>query len=294
MNTATDVSEDAQELDLRGLFAHIVLNRWWILTCVVALTVIFTAYAFLARPMYSVTAVLMPASTDQGMNVAGLASGPLASLASGLGIGGPHSARTEEALAVLQSRAFTEEFIADENLMPQLFPAKWNASTHQWKEPLDKRPTLAEAYLYFNKKIRTVTAHKRTGLITVQVKWTSSEEAANWINDLIERLNQEMRANAIKKADASLTFLRDRLKKASSVEVRSALGDLMQIELKKRMYAQVTPNYSLQFVAAPVGSDGAKPVWPKKLLLVVLGPLVGFFLGLLITLLRRHRLYAKL
>ena len=288
MSASIDRFEDVQELDLRGFFGHIVLNRWWILACVVAITAAFTAYAFLARPMYRVTAVLMPATTDQGMNVSSLASGPLASLASGFGIGGPRNARTEEALAVLQSRAFTENFIVAEHLMPQLFPSKWNSSTHHWKEPVDKQPTLAEAYLYFNKKIRTVTRHKRTGLITLQIEWTSPEEAAVWINELVDRLNQEMRANAIRKADASLMFLKNQLKQTSAVEVRDALGYLMEVELKKRMIAQVTPNYSLQFVAAPVGSDGARPVWPKKLLLVVLGPLVGFLVGLLVTLLKRR------
>jgi uncharacterized protein involved in exopolysaccharide biosynthesis len=284
MNVASDRVAYADFVDMRRVYTHIILNRWWILACVITATAAFSAVAFLTRPMYQVTAVLMPETTERGMNLTGLASSSLASLASGFGIGGPANPGAEEALAVLQSREFTEKFIADENLLPQLFPRKWNASAHLWKVPPDERPTLAEAYEYFDKKIRTITDDRQTGLVTLKIEWTNPKEAADWANELIHLLNQEMRTRAITKADAALLFLNSQLQKTSTVEVRNALGYLMEAQLKKRMIAQVTPDYSLQFVAPPVGSDGAKPVWPKKILLLVLGPPVGLVIGLLLTL----------
>jgi uncharacterized protein involved in exopolysaccharide biosynthesis len=288
MNTQVTPIDNGDEIDLQYMFAHITQNRWWILACMVAATAILSTYAFFARPMYRVTAVLMPAASGQVANRTGLAGGMLGSLAGDFGFGGPHNSRTEQALAVLQSREFTESFISDEHLMPQLFPNEWNASAGRWDVPVAKRPTLAEAYDYFNKKIRTITEHKRTGLITLQIEWTSSQEAAKWINELIDRLNQEMRKRAITKADASMQFLAAQLQNTSNVEVRNAIGYLMEAELKKRMLAQVTPDYSLQFVAPPVGTDGAAPVWPKKILLLILGPVVGFLLAVPVTFLRRH------
>ncbi|EQD28309.1 lipopolysaccharide biosynthesis protein, partial [mine drainage metagenome] len=105
--------------------------------------------------------------------------------------------------------------------------------------------------------------------------------------ELIERLNKEMRARAIRRADASLVFLKDQLKHTSSVEVQNAVGYLIETQLKKRMFAQVTPDYALRFVAPPVGSDGVRPVWPRRTLLFVLGPIVGLFLGIISTILWR-------
>ena len=284
MNVKTDQIQHADFVNLQRVYRHILLNRWWILACVILVTAGFAAVAFLTHPIYRVTAVLMPAATDQGTNISGLASSSFASLASGLGIAGPRNPHTEEALAVLRSRAFTEEFIADEHLLPQLFPGKWNASAERWNVPVSERPTIAEGYKYFRKKIRTITDDRRTGLITVKIEWRNPREASNWIEIMVGRLNQEMRTRAITRADASLQFLKNQLQQTSTVEMRNALGYLMEAQLKKRMIAQVTPNYSLQFVAPPVGSDGAAPVWPKKLLLLILGPPVGLLIGVLLTL----------
>jgi len=284
MNVKMDQIQHADFVNLQRVYRHIALNRWWILACVILVTVGFTAVAFLTRPIYRVTAVLMPAATSQGSNSSSLASSPLASLASGLGIGGSRNPHTEEALAVLRSRAFTEGFITAERLLPQLFPGKWNASDHRWDDSVGERPTLAEGYRYFRKKICTITDHRRTGLITLQIEWRNPREAADWIEVMVDRLNREMRTRAITRADASLRFLKNELQQTTTVEVRNALGYLMEAQLKKRMIAQVTPNYALQFVAPPVGSDGVAPVWPKKLLLLILGPPVGLLIGILLTL----------
>ena len=288
MNISTSQVVDADGVDLRHFFFHLVRNRWWILAFVILTTTASCAVAFLTRPMYRVTAVLMPAMSGQRAGIAGLASTPLAASLSGLGIGGPRDPETEEALAVLRSREFTEKFIMDENLLPQLYPEKWNASAHRWNVPLDEQPTLATAYEYFRKKIRSITNDRHSGLIDLEIEWTSPTEAATWANDLIDQLNQEMRARAINKADASLQFLKNQLRYTSSVEVRDAVGNLIEDQLKKRMVAQVTPNYALQFAAPPVGTDGAGPVWPRKTLLLILGPVVGFFIGVIVTLLWRH------
>ena len=284
MNVKADELQHADFVNMQRVYRHIALNRWWISACIILITAGFSAVAFLTRPIYRVTAVLMPAATEHGTNISGLASSPLAGLASGLGIGGPRNPRTEEALAVLRSRAFTEGFIADEHLLPQLYPGKWNTSAHRWNVSGRERPTLAEGYEYFKKKIRTITDHQRTGLITLKIEWRNPEKAADWIEVMVDRLNREMRTRAITRADASLRFLKNQLQQTTTVEVRNALGYLMETQLKKRMIAQVTPNYALQFVAPPIGSDGAEPVWPKKLLLLILGPPTGFLIGLLLTL----------
>lgn len=289
MNSSASQPADADFVDLKDFFLLLIRNRWWILICVVLTTIGALAIAFYTRPVYRVTAVLMPARTGRGMPGAGMSSGALATLASGLGIGGPRSAQAQEALAVLRSRAFTEQFILDERLLPELYPSKWNAATHQWSVPPDERPTLSEAFEYFRKKIRSITNDRHTGLIDLEIEWTNPKEAAQWANELINRLNEEMRARAIRRADASLVFLKNLLKNTSSVEVQNAVGYLIATQLKKRMFAQVTPDYALRFVAPPVGSDGATPVWPRKVLLFALGPVVGLFIGIISTLLWRKR-----
>ncbi len=287
MNSSPHRISDADFVDFKDLLLQLYRGRWWILICVIVTTISASAIALYTRPMYRVTAVLMPAKSGRGMTSSSLSSGALSTLANGLGIGGPRSEETQEALAVLRSREFTESFISDEDLLPRLYPSAWNPAANQWRVRPSERPTLSEAFKYFEKKIRTVSNDRHTGLIDLGIEWTNPNEAAQWATELIGRLNEEMRARAIRRADASLVFLNDQLKHTSSVEVQNAVGYLIETQLKKRMFAQVTPDYALRFIAPPVGSDGARPVWPRKILLFVLGPVVGLFIGIVSTLLWR-------
>ena len=124
---------DFEELiDLRTLVQRGVSKRWWVIGCVVLFTAGFVAAALLTPPVYRATMVLAAATSDRGADLVGFAASPLGGLASGLGLG-PRDADTEEALAVLTSREFTERFIVSEGLMSKLFSRQWNAATGSWK-----------------------------------------------------------------------------------------------------------------------------------------------------------------
>ena len=78
---------------------------------------------------------MLAAPTTQSMAAAGLAAlaAQFAGVAAltGLNLGG--NARTAEAVATLRSRAFTESFIREHNLMPILFADAWDAEAQGWR-----------------------------------------------------------------------------------------------------------------------------------------------------------------
>lgn len=277
--------DQGDSFDLQRLFKHLIANPTWIIVCVIVSSIAFTAVTFLTRPLYRATSVLTSASLERGDGVASLASGALGGLASTIGLGLPRDADTEEALAVLHSRELTEGFIKDKQLMPRLFPRKWDSAAGHWKTDKEHEPTLAQGFKYFDKKIRTIAEDRKTGLITMEIEWFDRAEAAQWAIELIQRVNAEMRSRAISKSDASLHYLQDELQRTSEVEVRTALAHLMEAQIKKRMIANVTQDYSLRFVDRPVADDGEKPVWPQKEFLLPAGPLAGLMLGVILTLL---------
>ncbi len=198
-------------------------------------------------------------------------------LASGLGIGGPHDSEMEEALAVLKSRQFTESFIANEKLMPKLFADRWDAVADTWKSTA-KVPTPSKAYNAFD-KIRAIVQDKKTGLITLEIEWTDRNDAAAWVNELVRELNQEMRARAIEQADASMRFLQKELRTTATVEERDALNHLVESQVKQRMLANVTQDYSFRIVDKAIASDKDDQVKPQKRFLVMLGALLGLMVG---------------
>ena len=132
--------------------------------------------------------------------------------------------------------------------MPVLFEKRWDAARGQWKGPAEKQPTLAKAFKYFDKQVRTVVQDKKTGLITLQVDWKNRQLAAQWANDLAHRLNEEMRERSASKAESSLGYLEHELESTQTVATREAIGRLIEAQVKQRMMAHVTQEYAFRVV----------------------------------------------
>ena len=282
MNDVVMPRTQDESVNLRTVLAQLLRKRWWILAGVVVSTVVFTAAAHWITPVYRVTVVMVTVSSERN-SLAGSVSqslgqigGGLASLA-GLNVGSGDS-ETQEALGVLRSREFGEQFIKDENLMPQLFASNWDSATQSWKAGKGV-PTINKAFNYFNKGIRTVTQDNKTGLTTLQIDWRDRNAAAAWANQLLKRLNAVMRSRAITNADASIAFLERELQTTSVVETREAINRLIETQVKQRMLANVTEEYAFRIVDPAIASDADDPIKPPKTLLLIAGPIVGLLLS---------------
>lgn len=282
--------ESPEEPKLRYFIDAIAAGRWWVFTSTLIFTVGFTAYAFLSSPIYRSNVVLMPETADKTSLSGSLNTmlGQAGGLVSLLG-GGPGTADapTEEALAVLRSREFTERFIDEQGLLPKFFPRRWDKEHKRWKDP-GRIPTLGRGYQYFDNYVRSIQQDKKTGLTILQIDWTDRTEASNWANEMIRELNEEMRARAIAKADASVAFLEKELAATSTVETRNAIDHLIESQEKQRMIANVSHEYAFQVVDKALPADLDDPIKPKKELLITLGVLLGLAVGIGAVLLRRE------
>jgi uncharacterized protein involved in exopolysaccharide biosynthesis len=273
-------------IDLRAVVATIRAHRWWLIISTVLFAGLFMAAAFMMTPVYRSTAVLVPASADRsGMGSLDSALGGLGGLISLAGIDiGSGSVATEEALAVLTSREFTENFIRDENLMPVLFADQWDPDAQKWKGEEADWPTAADAFRYFDGTIRTVSRDNQRGLINIEIEWKEPEQAALWANELVRRVNEEMRMRAIESTTASLAYLEKELLATSIVESRTAIGRLMEAQINRRMFANVTEEYVFRIAGKALPPDRKDVVRPRKLLMSLLGVAIGLTVGVLAAL----------
>jgi uncharacterized protein involved in exopolysaccharide biosynthesis len=274
-------TERNQGMDLRELLVQLVAARWWVALSLLVCTSAFGAFAFLSTPIFRASVVLIPATADRNSLSGSLGSvlGQAGGIVSLLGVGtGSADASTEEALAVLRSREFTEKFIADGELMPKFFPQRWDSERKAWKTS-KKIPTLAKGVKYFDDRIRSIDQDKKTGLVVLQIDWRNRYEASEWANGLVKQLNSEMQARAITKADASLTFLEKELTTTAVLETREAINRLIEAQIKQRMIAHVTSEFAFRVVDKAMPPDEDDPVKPKKPLLLAL----GFFAGIALS-----------
>ena len=191
-----------------------------------------------------------------------------------IGGGGPSS----QPLAVLKSDSLLKELIDTRNLLPILFASKWDDKAKQWSVAGDKIPDDRNGVEYL-RKIRTVTEEKKSGTITISVKWTNRDQAALWCNDLVRLANARMRREAIQQAADMTTYLESELGTNSNVAVQQAIARVIEAQLGKVAFAKANEQFALKVVDEAV--PARKRSSPHITLIIGFAFFAGLFLGIM-------------
>ena len=275
------------EIDLFALWETLVEGKWLVLGCAALCFALATALAFIMTPKYEARVVASFAEDGKsGGGMGGLAAqyGGLAEMAGiSLGSGGSK----EASLAFLNSRAFIEQFIEEEKLLPILYAGSWDAEKKQWNVAEDEIPTLWKAYKLFSKAILATSLDKKTNLLTLTITWKNREQAVHWANELVRRANETLRQKTITETQSSLDFLQKELEKTSIVEVQNTIYRVMETQVKSMMMANTQEQFAFKVIDPAIVVDEDAFVKPKRPLMMALGLFGGLFLGILTVFLRK-------
>jgi len=272
--------------DLGAIWRLLIDGKWLVLSLVLLFTLSAAAAAFLTTPVYRARVVMIPAQSTESAGGLGAMVGDLGGLAAlaGLNIGGNEA--TVEALALLRSRQFADDFIAQERLLQRFFARKWDSEHNQWRVSGVDVPTDWDAWKYFDRKVRFVGEDKKTGLVTLDVNWQDRHEAADWANQLVDRLNEAMRTRAIAESEASIQLLQKELAATEVVALQQAIARLIETQVKRRTMATVRPEFVFRVVDPASAPDADDFIRPKRVLYLVAGPVCGFLVAFFLILLR--------
>jgi len=280
MDTSTTSIARSDDLSLRFVRNALLAGRFSVVAFTILSSLACAFWVFFATPIYRSSTVLAPVRTDTSKGGLSAALGQLGGLASLTGINiDTRDSRVEEALAVLQSREFIERFISDHKLLPILFPKKWDPRGEHWSVPETKVPTPWRGYKYFSQKVLSIERDKKSGLITASIDWEDRDNAAAWANEIVERVNTEMRERALGEAVASTRYLEEEREHTQLVETRAAINHLIESEIAKKMIATVTKEFAFRVVDRALPADVTDILRPKKLLSVALGAVGGMIVG---------------
>jgi uncharacterized protein involved in exopolysaccharide biosynthesis len=259
-------------LDLAEIWSVVRLKKWWISGICLLVVSVVLGYVFTTDNWYKAQVLLRLADSrpTQGLSSQLSGLGGLASLA-GLNVS---SGSNAEPLAVLTSREFTSSFITELDLLPVLFPKKWDASNKRWKsDNLSQQPDVRDGVRYFGKTIRSVEEDRKTGLITLSIAWKDPRVAANWANLLVDRVNEHMRFRALSEAESNVSYLKQELSSSSVVTLQESIGRVLESELQKLMLAKANREFAFRII------DHAEVpkwrYWPQRALLILLAFVLG-------------------
>ena len=294
------------EIDLRELFTVLRAGKIQILVCVLAAALVSVSVALYLPNKHTAEAVLAPRSSGGGGGLAQLASqyGGLASLAGinigGIGDGNPAAVATE----MLKTREFFSEYLYDSVLVDLMAAGSWDRDTDSvaidgtlfdvqsqtWireeDPPFQVKPSAQEAHEAFVEGFLTVSEDKQSGFVTVAITHLSPSVARDWVNLLVEGINEAVRARDVREAENSIEFLNEQRLKTNLVSLTEVFSELIEEQTKTVMLANASDEYVFQVIEPPVAPELKSE--PSRALICVLGTMLGGILGLLLVLIRHY------
>ena len=115
-------------------------------------------------------------------------------------------------------------------------------------------------------------------MITLSISWRDPEIAAQWANDLVKQLNEQLREQAIQDSKKRVGYLEKELAKTTLKDMREVLYSLLESEKQKAMLANVNEDFALEVIDPAVAPQVRET--PKRKLIVGIGCVCGGFLGI--------------
>jgi uncharacterized protein involved in exopolysaccharide biosynthesis len=273
VDSGSSMEED--EIDLLELI-RTLLQAW---KTIVGITLLCTglavAYALYAPEIFKAEILLAPAQEEKSGTSSLSQFGGLAAMA---GISIPSNSNVARVLATMQSREFLSKYIERSNLLPLLFENLWDEEKKTWiLEPSQDEPSPNDGYSALVDAI-TIDDDKKSGLITFSILWRDPEIAAQWANDLVKQLNEQLRKQAIQNSKKRIGYLEQELVKTTLKDMREVLYNLLESEKQKAMLANVNEDFALEVIDPAVAPEVREK--PKRKLIVALGGVCGGFLGI--------------
>jgi uncharacterized protein involved in exopolysaccharide biosynthesis len=279
---STEVSgsfEHGDEIGIRQLVAAVWKDRWLVLGATILSVCIGVAYALLAPVWFRADVTLAPVG-KQGVS-GGLAQlGGLAALA-GLSLPGSEGGQP---VAVLKSKSLVREFIVEQDLLPELFADKWSQDAKRWTVSGDRQPDIRDGVKYFDEVVRTVGEDKKSGIVTLSIRWHDPGMAAEWANLLVQRVNERLRAQAIREAQTSIDYLQKEMLATSVVSLQQSIGRVLEGQMQTMALARANSEFAFKVVDPAVAPRRRES--PKRALIAIASVVLGGFFGLLLVYIR--------
>lgn len=296
MQQDTALRPHDDEIDLRELF-HVL---WAGKKLIAGITLLFALasiiYALSLPNQYKASIVVAPA--DSGSSSLGAVSGQLGGLASlaGITIGSGETNEILEAMEVMQSWGFIEEFIHINNLQVPIYAAiGWNKSTNslildetlydaeskRWliqDNEIDKQrpPTSWELFDEFQKSV-SVSQDKTSSLVNISIEYYSPEIAKQWVELFVSSINNYMRARKLEQVNRNIEYLMAQIERTPLAEMREVFYQLAEEQTKSKMLAEASPEYVFMTVSKAMLPEQIS--MPNRAMVGVLGALLGGILS---------------
>ncbi len=241
------------------------------------------AYGFMATPKYRSACIIAPKEQSGGGSQSALLSklGGFGGMVAGqLGAG---SADLERLDLMVQSRDLAEDVVSKDDLLPRLFPKRWDAAAKGWKG--GRGPSIKDGVDYLKDGVLSVETDTKRRALTLGIETFDSTLAAQLVEYYLEALSATIKQNVRSDADSNRKYLEGQLASTADPLLHEKIQQLIGVEIEKAMLVSSRSFDIMERPAVP-----SAPSWPRKRMLAILSFCFGgFATALALTLIKVFR-----
>ena len=300
------------EIDLREFFSILWQSKRAIILITLFGAILSLGFALTQPNIYKATALLSPIDDDDEGGLSSLL-GQFGGIANLAGISIPSTSNnipnSELALEVIKSRAFINKFIKKHEILPYLFAVDYwdidsreiildkkiyNSNSKEWlrdiSPPKTKKPSSQEAFEEFI-SILTLEQERSNGLVNISIKHQSPDIAKQWIDWIVEDINEVMRQKTINESKESIEYLKQQASETNLNNLDQVFFSLMQSQMQKMMLAEVRREYVLNTIDPAISPELKSE--PYRALICIIGTLLSSLIAVILVLSRHYMIQSQ-
>ncbi|NRP47424.1 MULTISPECIES: hypothetical protein [unclassified Marinobacterium] len=154
------------------------------------------------------------------------------------------SNQLDRLLSKLGAYEFNVYFINRFELLPMLFPEKWDSATSTWIDGFKVDYRVAVKNL--QEKHMGYSHDEKSGLLTIYATSNSPELSADLVNNYVISFNDFIKARSVDSMNARRTYLEKRLTEVNNLEVQRSIYRLLEAQLGVESIIHARENYPLE------------------------------------------------
>jgi uncharacterized protein involved in exopolysaccharide biosynthesis len=184
----------------------------------------------------------------------------------------------QEALAVLRSKDLAREFISAKSIEGE-FDKSWYIKKIIKRKLGLHQFDIEDAVNEFDLNVRSVSEDRKTGVVTLSIYWKDASQAADWANEFVTFLNEQMRRRVIKESEFSINYLQSQLDAQTNMPIQQAASKIIESQLQKLVIARSREQFAFKVIDQAVRPR--RPIWPRAGVLIVVSTIGAVVLALI-------------
>lgn len=305
LNSQNNNEEFENQVNVSEIFRLIYIKKYFVFLATLFVT-ICSLFVALIYPEKYTSSALLKVSNIEGDQVSSSALSQYAGLAglAGISLGNSSAEKSNYAVELMSSYLFAEHILEFPEQAPLLMAAKsydpisrsviidkkiYDPDSNKWirKAPKNRNqiPSYVEVFDETISKDLSISLNSKTGFIKIQFTHISPIFARDFINLVVREANILSREYDLNESNKALEYLEMKLKQTNQAEVKDSINNLIEVQLKTQMLANIKEDYLVSFIDYPFIPEEYSP---SKSVIIIFGFLLGIFSSIFLIILQNR------